>query len=344
MNAGIDRREFIGMTAGLVAAAATGRVLAQAPDGAIGGLEAKFMDVNGIRTRYYEYGSGEPLLLVHGSRPAGTSSANTWAPVIRGLAQRYHVVAPDRRGHGMTDEPTADYSPHSEVAHLHDFLRAMKFDRITAIGQSTGAYHVARIAMEKPATVKALVVVDSATLSPPVGNLGERRAELFKDRPQSTGERFRYDMRQLSFNKEHVTDEFVAAAAWMADQPGGRKTDAAMHGQVAARYEEQIRQGAEEIRNWMKSGQYQIPTLLYWGKNDPSALLATGLALFDMVSEQNRRTRMLIVNKAGHFHFREYPDEWVGNFVAHPTICYETRRPRHRDVKSFPASAPAADC
>ena len=83
-----------------------------------------FMDVNGIRTRYYEAGSGEPLLLVHGSRPTGTSSANTWVPVIRGLAQRYHVVAPDRRGHGMTDEPNAGYSPHAEVEHLHKIGRA----------------------------------------------------------------------------------------------------------------------------------------------------------------------------------------------------------------------------
>ena len=38
-------------------------------------------------------------------------------------------------------------------------------------------------------------------------------------------------------------------------------------------------------------------------------------ALFDMISEQNARTRMLIVNKAGHFHYREYPDEWVRNVL-----------------------------
>lgn len=315
MQSIVNRRDFILGSAALLAAAASSDLRAQAPAGAIGGLDAKFTTVNGVRTRYYEAGSGEPLLLVHGSRPTGTSSANTWVPVIRGMAQRYHVYAPDRRGHGMTDEPNADYSPHAEVAHLQEFMRAMRFERVTLIGQSTGAYHVARIAMENTAMVKAMVVVDSATLSPPVGNLGERRAELFKDRPSSTGERFRYDMRQLSFNKEHVTDEFVAAAAWMADQPGGRKTDAAMKGAVAARYEEQIKQGAEEIRNWMKSGQYQIPTLLYWGKNDPSALLATGLALFDMISEQNRRTRMLIANKAGHFHYREYPEEWVRNVL-----------------------------
>ena len=37
--------------------------------------------------------------------------------------------------------------------------------------------------------------------------------------------------------------------------------------------------------------------------------------LFRSISEQNARTRMLIVNKAGHFHYREYPDEWVRNVL-----------------------------
>ena len=44
----------------------------------------------------------------------------------------------------------------------------------------------------------------------------------------------------------------------------------------------------------MRGGRYQIPTLLYWGKNDPSAILATGLALFDIVTQENPRARMLI--------------------------------------------------
>ncbi|MGH9680324.1 MAG: hypothetical protein ACRD4Y_10270, partial [Candidatus Acidiferrales bacterium] len=34
-------------------------------DGSIGGLKAKFVNVNGIRTRYYEAGKGEPMILIH---------------------------------------------------------------------------------------------------------------------------------------------------------------------------------------------------------------------------------------------------------------------------------------
>jgi 2-hydroxy-6-oxonona-2,4-dienedioate hydrolase len=189
----------------------------------------------------------------------------------------------------------------------------MKIDRFHVMGQSTSAFHVARLAMEHTDQVKSMVIVDSATLSPPVGNLAERRGALFEGRPQSVRDAFKFSMQQLSFNKGHVTDEFVDAAAYMAGLPNGRKTDAAMRGPAGKRYEEIIKESAAEIRDWMKSGKYQIPTLLCWGKNDPSAILAAGLVLFDIVSDQNPRTRMLIVNKAGHFHYREHPDEFVRN-------------------------------
>ena len=55
------------------------------PSASIGDHEAKFIDVNGARTRYYDVGSGEVILLVHGARPSGTSSANT---SLRKLALR----------------------------------------------------------------------------------------------------------------------------------------------------------------------------------------------------------------------------------------------------------------
>jgi pimeloyl-ACP methyl ester carboxylesterase len=38
------------------------------------------------------------------------------------------------------------------------------------------------------------------------------------------------------------------------------------------------------------------------------------------LGEKNPRVRMVTVNKAGHFHFREYPDEFnytVTNFIEY---------------------------
>ena len=70
--------------------------------------QAKFIDVDGIRTRYYELGSGVPVVLCHGSNWEGAASANTWTLNLGGLAKSFHVYAADTLGTGMTDNPARD--------------------------------------------------------------------------------------------------------------------------------------------------------------------------------------------------------------------------------------------
>jgi 2-hydroxy-6-oxonona-2,4-dienedioate hydrolase len=296
------------------------------PSASIGGHEAKFIDINGARTRYYDVGSGEPMLLVHGARPSGTSSANTWVPILPGLSRRFRVLAPDRLGHGMTENPKGDYSVTAEMDHLYDFIKVMKLEKFHLMGQSTGAYHAARVTLEHPEMVITLILTDSATLSPPIGNVEERRAAIglgtgagARSPGATLKDQVRFSQEALSKNKEHITDEFLSAAVYMASLPNGQKTDAALRGDAAKRYEEVIARGAEEMRGWIKAGRLQTPTLLYWGKNDPSAILAAGLALFDMIAEKNPRARMFIVNNAGHFHYREHPEEFVRNVLNFTT-------------------------
>jgi pimeloyl-ACP methyl ester carboxylesterase len=293
------------------------------PSASVGGYDAKFIDVAGAKTRYYDVGQGEVILLIHGARPGGTSSANTWTPVFAGLSKRFRVLAPDRLGHGMTENPKGEYTPAAEMEHVYNFIKALKLEKFHIMGQSTGAYHAARVTLEHPDWIKTLIVCDSNTLSPPAGDIAARRAAIgmgtgagAQRAPERTAaEQFRFNIGQLSKTKEHITDEFVAAAAYMASLPGGQKTDAAMKTDAAAKYEEMISKGAEEMRGWMKEGRLQAPTLLYWGRNDPSAILQVGLQLFDLIAEKNPRVRMFIVNNAGHFHYRERPEEFSRNAI-----------------------------
>src|SRR5262245_30027790 len=121
---------------------------APAPDGSVGGQKAQFITIDGGRTRYYEAGGGaDVVLLIHGARPGGTSSANTWTPIIAGLAERYRVLAPDRQGHGMSENGGGIYTATGEQEHLYAFLKAKGVTRLHVIGQSTGAWHAARLAL-----------------------------------------------------------------------------------------------------------------------------------------------------------------------------------------------------
>ena len=59
-----------------------------------------------------------------------------------------------------------------------------------------------------------------------------------------------------------------------------------------------------------------MPVLLNWGMNDPQATLERAMALYDNLAAHHAKVRLLWVNKAGHFHFREYPDEFNHNVMT----------------------------
>ena len=67
-------------------------------------LEDKFFDSDGVRIRYVEKGHGDAVVLIHGF---GLSLDLMWhaSGVIDKLAQDFHVVAIDARGHGKSDKP-----------------------------------------------------------------------------------------------------------------------------------------------------------------------------------------------------------------------------------------------
>ena len=63
------------------------------PRSEIGGLHSKYVDVNGVKARYYEAGTGEPMVMIHCGFTAGSSTANVFSRNIAGLAKRFHVFA-----------------------------------------------------------------------------------------------------------------------------------------------------------------------------------------------------------------------------------------------------------
>jgi 4,5:9,10-diseco-3-hydroxy-5,9,17-trioxoandrosta-1(10),2-diene-4-oate hydrolase len=290
------------------------------------GLEPKFVDADGIRTRYYEVGdpSAEPLVLSHGAGWTGTSSANTWTRNLGGLARSFHVFAADKLGSGLTDNPPTEdgYSIQGQVAHWWAFMRAVGLGEreFHLVGQSRGGYLAARTALEHAEQVKTLTVVDSATLAPDDGQGAERRRRLLgneeSDLGPDTRTRMREHWRRMSFNPAHVTDEFVEAAAYMESTPKAQATRRAWQSGGSDRFASTLKAQKEETLRWFAEGKLQKPILLYWGRNDPTAVLPLGLALYDLIAEANERTRMFIVNRAGHFHYREYPDEFNLNVTT----------------------------
>ncbi|MEW2266289.1 alpha/beta fold hydrolase [Streptomyces sp. NPDC047853] len=112
--------------------------------------------VDGISTRYYEYGEGSPVLLVAGA----ASSAREWFPVMRDLGDTCRVLAPVLPGFEGTS-PLPDVRPVRMAAFLADFLDALGIDRVTAVGHSYGGSVVAELTIAHPGLVRRLALVDA---------------------------------------------------------------------------------------------------------------------------------------------------------------------------------------
>ena len=96
--------------------------------------ETGMADVNGIKLYYAVYGSGEPLLMLHG----GLGHSDVWGNQIPAFAAKYKVIAVDSRGHGRStrdDKPFGYDLMADDVVALMDKLGIPK---ASIVGWSDG--------------------------------------------------------------------------------------------------------------------------------------------------------------------------------------------------------------
>jgi pimeloyl-ACP methyl ester carboxylesterase len=117
------------------------------------------IEANGIATNYHEAGSGDPVLLLHGSGPGVSAWAN-WQRTIPALAERHRVLAPDLVGFGNTERPAnIRYSAETWVDHVWGFLDAMKIERTSIVGNSLGGFLALAMAIKRPERLNRMVLL-----------------------------------------------------------------------------------------------------------------------------------------------------------------------------------------
>jgi len=307
-------------------------------NGEVAGLRAQFAEVNGIRTRYYEMGQGDALVLIHGSGWSGHASANVWSKNIPLFAKHSHVFAPDKVGSGMTANPADDndFNLQGEVDHLYDFIRAMKLGTVHLAGEGRGGDCAFFLALQHPEVVRDLVLVDTniAELKgqPPNGNA---RANCPKE---PDDESWRCRTRALSSSPDEAfDDEYFMAGKYMSLLPKSGETAAKLKsgaGGELATMDGLNRWKAEWFARIKKEGVLEMPVLIYWGQNDIAAPATNGQALRELIAVNDAHVRMIVVEKAGHFPFREYPER----FVSDVANCIDSA---HSPDAESSASAPA---
>ena len=111
------------------------------------------------RFHYLEWGdrAAPTIVLLHG----GHQSAHSWDLVSLHLAQGYHVLALDQRGHGDSEwARDVEYSNHAMALDAAAFLDAMGLEKPIVIGHSMGGRNSMLLTKHDPSRLRALVIVD----------------------------------------------------------------------------------------------------------------------------------------------------------------------------------------
>jgi pimeloyl-ACP methyl ester carboxylesterase len=121
----------------------------------------RVVQINELRLCYRQWGNPAlaPVVLLHG----GSAHAHWWDFFATAMAEKYHVLALDLRGHGESAhaDPPA-YSLEHYVSDLRAFIEVISLHSVALIGHSLGGMIATAYSAVAPHRVQSLVVVDSA--------------------------------------------------------------------------------------------------------------------------------------------------------------------------------------
>ena len=110
--------------------------------------------VNGVRLYYERSGEGNvPLVCVHGS----WSSHHDWDDVVPALAESFHVVTYDRRGHSRSERPSGQGSVTEDVADLAALIERLELAPAWVVGNSFGASIALRLAATHAEVLRGVI-------------------------------------------------------------------------------------------------------------------------------------------------------------------------------------------
>jgi len=137
------------------------------------------VSVNGLDLHYLDWGNAgaPPVVCVHGY----TSSAEAFNALARQFHDRFHIVAPDVRGHGESAwSPDGAYQYRDQVADLAGLVDQLGLARFTLIGTSMGGIIAMAFAAAHAARLVGLVIND---IGPDVEEGSQRITQMVGGRP-----------------------------------------------------------------------------------------------------------------------------------------------------------------
>jgi pimeloyl-ACP methyl ester carboxylesterase len=264
------------------------------------------VQVDGVEIFYREAGPRDAptIVLLHGF-PSSSREFDTLIPL---LATKYHLIAPDYPGFGLSDTPSpADYTyTFDHLAQtMGDLLEKLNITHYTMYLHDYGAPIGFRIILTHPNQLHALIIQNGNAYKAGLGAKWTKIAEYWADpnaHPEVLNAFLSFEATKVrhlagtSHPDRYDPDTWISEYADLS-RPGQRVIQA----DLLYDYRTNVA-SYSKWQAWLRD--HQPPTLVVWGENDPS-FIAPGAEAYRR-DVPNAEIHLL---DAGHFALDERPDE-----------------------------------
>lgn len=274
--------------------------------------------IDGVGIFYREAGpkNAPTIVLLHGF-PSSSREFDTLIPL---LATRYHLIAPDFPGFGQSDAPppsSYSYTFDHIAKTTRELLRELKIDKCVFYLHDYGGPVGFRVILADPERVQALIVQNANAYSEGLGakwaNIAlywadpKAHADVFDGFVSLTATEQRHTLgtsHPERYNPDTWTDEYAHLS-----KPGQNEIQA----NLLYDYRSNVA-SYPAWQAWLR--QHKPPTLVVWGRNDPSFIGPGGEAY-----KRDVPSAEIHLLDAGHFALDEKNDEIARLIVAFLAKC-----------------------
>jgi pimeloyl-ACP methyl ester carboxylesterase len=167
----------------------------------------KYVKVRGFNMYYETYGTGQPVLFIHGNG----GSINNFGNQIPYFSKNYKVIVADSRSQGKSFDDGDSLSYEMMADDLNGLLDALHVDSCYVVGWSDGGINGLLLAIRHPGKVKKLAVTganlwpDSTAVDPFIARWAMNEYNMVKEKPLTPSVKHDLKLLRLLAFEPHIT-------------------------------------------------------------------------------------------------------------------------------------------
>jgi pimeloyl-ACP methyl ester carboxylesterase len=150
------------------------------------GTQGQIVQINNIELYYEEYGSGKPLVLLHGFGGCGQN----WEPFTAQLSAHYRLIVVDLRGHGYSTNPENKFTHREAANDVFLLLDKLGIEQFSAMGMSSGGMALLHMAISQSKRISSMILISTTSHFPDQARAIMRKASV-GTMPQQVQEMYR---------------------------------------------------------------------------------------------------------------------------------------------------------